>query len=178
MAIVLHLIPFEFRFILLTAITPILFFLRPSAETKNIDLGLNSHNLSESIVAVMPLTLLMALPIFVIAAAIEPRYDNSELSIFFYIFYILISCPFQEFAYRGYLFTALDILSISRWSKIIVAAILYSFVHIVYRDNYILIFTFISGIIWNIHYEKYRNLVSVAVSHSILGVLTIILKLI
>jgi membrane protease YdiL (CAAX protease family) len=177
-ALALRLIPFEWRFILLTAVTPILFFLRPSEQTRNVDLGIENRNINKSIINLMPATFLLTIPITVIAAAHESRYDNSNLTVFFYIFYILVSCPFQEFVYRGYLFHALDILHLKRWSRIIVAAILYSFVHVIYGDPYILLSTFIAGMLWNMHYDMIRNLAGVIVSHAILGVLTITLGLI
>lgn len=177
-AIVLRLIPFELRFVFLTAVTPILFFLRPSKETRNADLGLTRQDIIKSVIQLIPVTVMLAIPIMVISALIEPRYDNSELTIFFYIFYVMVSCPFQEFVYRGYLFHALDVLQVRKWARIIVAAVLYSFVHIIYADPYILLFTFIAGVFWNIHYDKLRNLSGVTVSHAILGTLTIVLGLI
>lgn len=177
-AIAAQFIPFEWRFILLTSVTPILFFLRPSQQTRNADLGIENQNTVKSIVELIPVTLLLAIPIVVIAAINEPRYDNSELTIFFYLFYVLISCPSQEFVYRGYLFHSLDILQLRKWLRIVVAATLYSFVHVIYGDPYILLTTFIAGVLWNIYYDRLRSLAGVTVSHAILGVLTIALGLI
>ncbi|MEM6837867.1 MAG: CPBP family intramembrane glutamic endopeptidase [Cyanobacteria bacterium P01_C01_bin.120] len=177
-AIALRFIPFELRFILLMAVTPVLFFLRPSKKTRNVDLGIELKNAIKSIIDLVPITFALAILTVAIAALNEPRYDNSELTIFFYLFYALISCPFQEFVYRGYLFHVLDVLQIGKWARIIVGAILYSFVHIIYADPYILLSTFIVGVLWNIHYDKLRNLAGVTVSHAVLGVLTIVLGLI
>jgi uncharacterized protein len=177
-AITVQLIPYNLRFFLLMSITPLLWFIRPAAIMTNQNLGINRHNLTDSIIAIFPLSLILAVLTMIAAVANQPRYDNSGLSIGFYLFYVLVSCPFQEFAYRGYLFPALDTLSLQKWVRIIIAAILYSFLHIIYKDIYIIVFTFITGLIWNIHYEKYRNLASVTVSHIILGVLTIRLGLI
>jgi uncharacterized protein len=177
-AIVFHLIPFNLRFFLLMAIAPTLFFVRPAVAITNRDLGITKHNLVESIVAIVPITLSLALLTVASAAVNQPRYDNSSLSMGFYLFYVLISCPFQEFVYRGYLFPALTILPLGKWARMMIAAVLYSFVHIIYADTYILCSTLISGLLWNIHYDKYRNLAGVTISHAILGVLTIGLGLI
>lgn len=176
-AIALQMIPFSFRFLLLTVITPLLFFVRPSEAIDNKTLGITKHNLSKSIITIIPITLVLALPIVFVAGVNKPRYDNSDLSIFFYIFYVLISCLFQEFAYRGYLFPALDILPLGKWARIILASVLFSFVHIIYKDIYILLSTLIAGLLWSIHYDKCRNLAGVTVSHAIVGVLTISLGL-
>jgi uncharacterized protein len=177
-AITVQLIPYSLRFFLLMAITPLLWFIRPSTVMTNHNLGISRHNLTDSIIAIFPLSVILALSTIVAAVANQPRYDNSGLSVGFYLFYVLVSCPFQEFAYRGYLFPALDILPLQKWGRIILATILYSFLHIIYKDVYIIVFTLITGLIWNIHYDKYRNLASVTVSHIILGVLTIRLGLI
>jgi uncharacterized protein len=174
-AILLNIIPFNLRFITLSSVAILLFLIRPSTDTKNIDLGITSQKLGESVVGAIPITLFLALPILVLSAINEPRYDNSSLSILFYVFYVLISCPFQEFAYRGYLLHATEIIGLGKWARIAIAAVLYSFVHIIYRDGYILVFTLMAGIAWNIHYDKFRNIISVTLSHSVLGVLTILL---
>jgi uncharacterized protein len=177
-AIILHLIPFSFRFLLLATVAPLLFFIRPLETISNKELGITRNNLNESIIAIIPITLVLALLTVVSAAVTERRYDNSGLSAFFYVFYVLISCSFQEFAYRGYLFPALDILSFGKWARIILVAVLYSFVHIIYIDVYILLSTLTAGLLWSIHYDRYRNLAGVTISHALLGVLTIGLGLI
>ncbi|NER20845.1 MAG: CPBP family intramembrane metalloprotease [Symploca sp. SIO1C2] len=177
-AIVIKLIPFSVRFILLTFIGLLMFFIRPSQGTSNIDLGITRKNFEKSIYAIIPLTLLLGLPMILLSLVNDPRIDNSELSIYFYLFYVLISCPLQEFAYRGYLFHLLEVLALKKWTRIIIAAALYSFVHIIFVDIYIVIATLLVGILWNIHYDRYRNLASVTLSHSILGVLSILFGLI
>lgn len=177
-AITLGIIPFGLRFALLTAITPLLFLIRPTKTTTRQQMGITTKGWVRSIVNVIPVTLIIALPMLVLVIMSEPRYDNSGLTMLFYAFYVFISCPFQEFAYRGFLFPALDILKLSKWEKIILAAILYSLVHIIYKDPFVLLFTFVAGLLWNISYEKYRNIVGVVLSHSVLGTISILLGLI
>ncbi|MEO1353719.1 MAG: CPBP family intramembrane glutamic endopeptidase, partial [Cyanobacteria bacterium J06635_15] len=174
----LDFIPFNLRFVLLTAIAPLLFLIRPTKTTTRQQMGITTKGWFRSIASIIPVTLMIALPMFLLAMAHEPRYDNSSLTILFYGFYVLISCPFQEFAYRGFLFPALDVLDLNNWTRILFASVLYSFVHVIYKDAFILLFTFIMGILWNIFYEKNRNVIGVAFSHSILGTISILLGLI
>lgn len=174
-AVSLNIISFNLRFVLLTFVAPLLFLLRPSTDTRNADFGITSQNIGKSLVEAIPVTLILALPLLILSAVNERRYDNSNLTILFYAFYVLISCPFQEFAYRGYLLHAMEIIGLRTWIRIAIAAILYSFVHIIYRDIYILLFTLLAGAAWSVHYNKFRNLAGVTLSHAILGILTIVL---
>lgn len=178
-AITLNLIPFQYRFPLLIAVAPILMLIKPDKETTAADLGVAKKGSLSSLIGVIPITLILLLPLLVFAlSSSSPRIDNSSLPALFYLFYIFVSCPLQEFAYRGYLFRLMTILSLNKWSRIIVGALLYSFVHIIYLDGFTLLSTLFAGILWNIHYEKYRNLAGVTVSHIILGTATILLGLI
>lgn len=175
-AILVNIIPFQYRFPLLMALTPVMMLVKPDRETTLADLGITLRNSHKSIVTIIPLTILLILPMLVVSlTASTPRIDNSSLPVAFYAFYIFISCPFQEFAYRGYLFRLMQLLSLGKWSRILIGAALYSFVHIIYQDVWTLIFTLFAGILWNIHYDKFRNLASVTFSHIVLGTITILL---
>ena len=176
LAIVANLIPYQYRFIVLMGITPVMMLIKPDGVTSLTDLGVTTTKLRQSMLAIMPMTIAMALPMVILAStSTAPRIDNSDLPLGFYIFYIVISCPLQEFGYRGYLFRLMHLLGLSKWSRIVVGALLYSFVHIIYQDIWTLVFTLIAGLLWNIHYEKFRNLASVTFSHMILGTATILL---
>lgn len=176
LAILTNIIPYQYRFPLLMAITPIMLMVKPDRNTSWEDVGITFKRLWQSILVIAPITILLVIPMVILAATSNtPRIDNSSLPLVFYIFYIFISCPFQEFGYRGYLFRLMQKLSFGKWSRVVVGALLYSFVHIIYRDIWTLVFTLIAGILWNIHYEKFRNLASVTLSHIILGTATILL---
>ncbi|MDF5730392.1 MAG: CPBP family glutamic-type intramembrane protease, partial [Rhizonema sp. PD38] len=57
--------------------------------------------------------------------------------------------------------------------QILISSLLYSFVHLIYRDVPTLVFTFIIGLLWGCYYAKFRNLYSIIVSHSLLGAISI-----
>lgn len=178
-AIALNLIPFQYRFPILIAVAPVLMLIKPDRETTAADLGLAKKSAIPSIVGIIPTTLILLLLLLAFAlSSSSPRIDNSGLPALFYVFYVLISCPIQEFAYRGYLFRLMTLLSFRKWSRIVVGAFLYSFVHIIYLDSFTLLSTLFAGILWNIHYDKYKNLTGVTISHVILGTATILLGLI
>jgi len=178
-AIALNLIPFQLRFPLLIAVVPILMLIKPDRETTAADLGLAKKGAVASMIKIIPITLVLLLPMLAYALSSSgPRIDNSSLPAIFYLFYILVSCPLQEFAYRGYLFRLMSLLDFGKWARILVGAALYSYVHVIYLDSFTLLSTLIAGILWNIHYDKHRNLAGVTVSHIVLGAATIFLGLI
>lgn len=178
-AIALNLIPFQYRFPLLIAVAPILMLIKPDRQTTVADLGIAKKGAIPSILSIIPTTLVLLLPLLAFAlSSSSPRIDNSSLPVLFYVFYILVSCPLQEFAYRGYLFRLMTLLSFGKWARILFGAFLYSFVHIIYLDSFTLLSTLFTGVLWNIHYDKYRNLAGVTISHIILGAATIFLGLI
>ena len=104
------------------------------------------------------------------------KYNPNE-TILFYIFYIFISCPIQEFLYRG-VFGYFDMNSKYNYLWLILSSLCYSFVHIIYKDILTCVLTFIIGIIWYILYKKDKNLCGVTISHMVLGVATIVLGII
>ena len=101
------------------------------------------------------------------------KYNPNE-TLLFYIFYVFISCPAQEFLYRG-IFGYFDTNSKYNYLWLVLSSLCYSFVHIIYRDILTCALTFIIGIIWYMLYKKDKNLCGVTLSHMILGVATIFL---
>lgn len=169
----LGVIPFDYRFtiLILASIFLVTYIRITSIEIK--DLGLAPHNTSTAIRAILPLTILLSIPMIIYFAAYGQRIDNSHVPWYFYIFAILISSPLQEFLYRGYLFHFFSAKGFGRWKRIVLSSLLYSYVHAIYHDVPTLVMTFVLGILWGLHYEKFRNLWSVSLSHAVLGFVAI-----
>lgn len=92
----------------------------------------------------------------------------------FYLFYIGISSPAQEFLFRASLSHLLTSLLANRHAKVFISSVLYSLVHIIYRDPATLVITFLMGLVWGYSYERYRNLAGVSASHAVLGLISIL----
>ncbi|MBR4830470.1 MAG: CPBP family intramembrane metalloprotease [Bacilli bacterium] len=167
---------YDIKFYLLTGIGLLVFILMKLFGVKNKDLGLTKNNLFKSIKRNIILILLFVVAIIVFKYFHIDKYKPTE-TIYFYIFYILVSCPLQEFLYRG-VFGYFEKVMKNKYIWIIISSICYSFVHIIYRDWLTLLLTFIIGIIWYILYRKDYNLVGVSLSHIVLGILTIALGII
>jgi membrane protease YdiL (CAAX protease family) len=97
----------------------------------------------------------------------------------FFVFYVFISSPAQEFLFRSALFAEMRRAGITRlgW-LILISSITYCFLHIFYRDLITLGVTLFMGIVWGLIYHKYPNFWGVALSHAVLGVVSILVGII
>ncbi len=89
----------------------------------------------------------------------------------FYIFYVLVSSPSQEFIYRSVIFSEMNRAGIKNpLLQVGLSAVTYCFLHIIYKDWITLAVTFFMGIVWGVIY--YRRLFG-ARDHAIVGVVSI-----
>ena len=167
---------YDIKFYLLTGIGLGIFLLMKVFNISNKELGITKQNLWKSIKRNLILIALCVIIILILKLLHVDKYNPNE-TLYFYIFYIFISCPIQEFLYRG-VFGYFDINSKYNYLWIILSSLCYSFVHIIYKDVLTCVLTFIIGIIWYIIYKKDKNLCGVTLSHMILGVVTIVLGII
>ena len=96
----------------------------------------------------------------------------------FFIFYVCFSCPAQAFLYLSIPFAELERRGYGKNTYIWVSALNFCFLHAFFLDWPTLVVTFIMGLIWGWIYGKYQNFWGCAISHMVLGVLSIIVGLI
>ncbi|HOW52762.1 MAG TPA: CPBP family intramembrane metalloprotease [bacterium] len=96
-------------------------------------------------------------------------------SYWFPLFYIFLSCPSQEFLYRGLLFPLMERSGIRHgfW-LVLISTVAYAFLHIIFHKPFMIPLTFAIGIAWGIIYWRIRNLWGIMLSHATLGLLTIL----
>ena len=91
---------YNIKFYILTILGTFIYLLFRILKVKNADLGITKNNLFKSIKRNSLLIVIMVLGIIVISLLGIKKYQSNE-TILFYIFYIFISCPIQEFLYRS-----------------------------------------------------------------------------
>jgi uncharacterized protein len=95
------------------------------------------------------------------------------------VFYVFVSSPAQEFLYRSIVFAEIGASPIRNTALIVVVSALnFSFLHLLYHDVLTLFVTFIMGSIWGIIYVKYPNFWGVSLSHAVVGAVSIFVGLI
>ncbi len=167
---------FKIKFYLLTIIGILIFILLKLFRISNDYLGITKINLTKSMKRNLAFIIICVIVIILIKIfSIERCIPNETL--LFYVFYIFVSCPIQEFLYRG-VFGYFEQIMGHKYIWIILSSFCYSFVHIIYRDYLTCFITFIIGIVWYQLYRRDYNLVGVVISHIVLGILTISLGII
>lgn len=167
---------FNIKFYLLTIIGVLIFILLKIFKVPNEYLGFTKNNCIKSLKRNFPFIIICIILVIIVKLLPYNRFIPNETTLF-YIFYIFISCPRQEFLYRG-VFGYFEKIKGHKWLWLITSSICYAFVHIIYKDYLTCIITFIIGLIWYQLYRKDYNLSGVILSHIILGILTISLGII
>jgi uncharacterized protein len=97
----------------------------------------------------------------------------------FFVFYIFVSSPAQEFLYRSIVFAEIGTSPIRNTAAtVLISALNFSFLHLLYHDALTLFVTFLMGSIWGVIYVKYPNFWGVALSHAVVGAVSIFVGLI
>ncbi len=168
---------FEYKFYILTLVGISIYLLFKINKIPNKLIGIKKENILLSIKRNIPIVILSIIIIIILKIFNINKYNPTE-TIYFYLFYIFISCPIQEFLYRGIFgYFEKNIIN-NKYIIILLSSFLYSFVHIIYRDILTCILTFIFGIILYLIYRKDYNIFGVSLSHIIIGILTIYLGII
>ncbi len=175
--ILLDVISFKYKFVVMVIFAIVSYVLLRLIGVKNQQLGISTDNLWLSIKTILPITIAFVILALIFYKLGWSRFEPTE-TFGFYLFYVFISSPIQEFLYRGMTTYFGGVFNLPIWVIIIVSSLLFAFVHIIYKDYALVISTFFLGLIWHYLYLKTNNLVGVSVSHAMVGILTIFLGLI
>lgn len=97
----------------------------------------------------------------------------------FFLVYMVVSCPAQEFLFRSVLFAEMDRAGITqRGWQVGWSSVLYCFPHVVYRSVITLFVVLVIGVVWGYGFSRDRNFWGVAASHCILGAVSVLAGLI
>lgn len=165
-------IDFQYKFHVLTIGGVFVYvFLRVGGFT-NADLGITLEGAKASLWNALPITaFLCGLCLYLWASGRARMVPNEKWT--FYLFYLFISSPLQEFLYRGALTAVFTRLGLPLFVTALLTTVLYSFVHIIYRDKLTMLLTSVIGVIWFFCYQSSGSLLGVSISHAVLGAVTI-----
>jgi CAAX protease family protein len=173
------LIPFDDRFVVLVAVAAALAVLAWQQGIPLRDLGLRTDNLKPALVVNASLSLVLGAALLAAYGLGFMRQPRAVDWWWFAPFYVLVSCPAQEFACRGFLFAEMSRRGITgSGAQIAISAFTYAFLHIVYKDWAAFLAPLAIGIAWGAIYRRYPNLWGVLVSHAILGLISIMIGLV
>lgn len=92
----------------------------------------------------------------------------------FYVFFVLVPAPAQEFLYRSFLFAEMGEIRVPPVATVALSAVLFAFLHIIYRDAFTMLLTLVAGLAWAVLFHKTRGFYMVAASHAALGAAAIL----
>jgi uncharacterized protein len=177
--IAVGLIPFAYRYVVLVAMAAALAVLARQQGIPARELGLRTDNLMPALTVNAVLSIVVGsalLAVWWLGLMRQPRAIDWWL---FAPFYVLVSCPAQEFLCRGFLFAQMRRHGITgAGAQIAVSAVTYAFLHIVHRDWLAALAPLAIGIVWAAIYRRHPNLWGVVVSHAILGLISIAIGLV
>jgi membrane protease YdiL (CAAX protease family) len=172
-------IPFAYRFVVLVVVAAALALVAWGRGTPARGLGLRADNLKPALAANALLALVVGsalLAAWWLGLIRQPRVVDWW---WFAPFYVLVSCPAQEFACRGFLFAEMERYGITgAWPQVAISAVSYAFLHVVYKDWLAFLAPLAIGIVWGVIYRCYPNLWGVVLSHAVLGLISISVGLI
>lgn len=166
--LVTNLIPLNQKgFVLVAVLVLTIFFTIKSKMTKK-ELGFRTDNLKNSL---FPYAIFTAIGI--IGLILLSKFINSQPLDPWWIYphlqwaFLPISVA-QEFVYRSFAQTKLQKAS-NPFLAIIIVTILYSGMHILWKDPLVITMTFIGGLAWGYLWYKYPNFYLISISHALLN---------
>lgn len=139
------------------------------------EMGFTRRMLGRSLVLNAAITLIAAGVVLWLAAPRLISHPHIPRNLWFPLFYIFLSCPAQEFLYRGLAFPLMERGGIrSGPVLVVVSALLYAALHIFFTKPLILPLTFLMGLGWGMIYLFVRNLWGLIFSHALVGMLAIV----
>jgi len=158
-------IPFDLRFhvlVFMTLVAAGLSFTRHSA----VNLGLTLPRL-------VPLAMWSVVPSGLLIGWVLLRDSGHRVAtpthLVFYVLFVFVLAPAQEFVYRSFLFAELGAAQIPQNAIVFLSAGLFGFMHIIYNDFTTVLVTLGAGLIWAGVFHATRKTCIVALSHAAVG---------
>ena len=169
-------LPADWRMILLLLCSICIYGIIRHERWTHVDMGLRHDNFKKAVPFYFTFTLLGVLALVIIQHKLGLQNLNTrEFFIRTWAFFVPVSF-FQEFAFRAFLIPRLQYLYNNKFTVILVNAVLFTLIHIIYPNLGVgLIVAFISGILFAWLYQKYPNLLLVSTSHAVLNLLAVLL---
>lgn len=175
----LKIIPFEYRFFVvfcsLAALACFCFYRQYSL----VELGFRIDNLKSSLVWNLFFCVVGGIGLVLMhrAGFLRPKSQNYFPHV--YLFYFFFLGPVQELIFRAILFSEIKrIPGLGNRFFLFISTFSFCLLHIIYNHPPLLVIALISGLAWGIIFIKKPNIWGIALSHSLLGTLAMVLHLI
>ena len=175
----LKLIPFEYRFFAFFFTLAGLVCFGFHRQYGFSELGFRTDNLKSSLAWNLLFCAAGGVGLFMMYRAGFLRPKTQTYLPHVYLFYIFFLAPVQELIFRGLFFAEVKRShSFGNLFFLLLSTLSFCFLHIIYNHPPLLVIALISGLAWGIIFIKRPNIWGIALSHSLLGTLAMVLGLI
>ncbi len=169
-----NIIPVKYRDAVLVTFSLIILVIIIKGHWTLKSLGIRTDNLLSSIIPYAVFTLIGLIVIFILAKSFHRTHADKWWSKENYFFIPVLLTIFQEFAFRSFLMPQLESIFSSIIIIILINALLFSFLHIMFPNPLLLLpIGFLAGIGFAFMYYFYPNLILISISHAILTVFAV-----
>lgn len=173
--ILFGIIPFEWRFYVLVGMT---FLAAGIAFARHTLHGLGMVRPDWRAVLRWAIAPALLLAVALLLTNLPHRHVQTPGHWTFYLFFVLISAPAQEFLYRSFLFAELATLRLPPAAIVLLSTVLFGFMHVIYHDTATVLLTTAVGLAWATVFHLTRRVWLTAVSHAVLGAVAILAGLV
>lgn len=97
---------------------------------------------------------------------------------YFFVFYVFISSPLQEFLFRPLVFHELKLAGCGKSGMIVISAINFGMMHVFYHDMITFLAALFIGLVFGLIYSQTKSIYGISVSHAVAGAISIYVGLI
>jgi membrane protease YdiL (CAAX protease family) len=81
----------------------------------------------------------------------------------------------EELIFRGYMVPRMEVIFKNKYLPVIVSALMFSALHFKYLSIHELLFTFFFGVVFAIHYQWYRNVTILIITHAVIDFISFLI---
>ncbi len=175
----LEIIPFEYRFFAFFSTLPGFAWVYFYRQYSRLELGFRTDNLKSSLIWNLCFCVIGGIGLVFMHKAGFSRPKAQSYLPHVYLFYIFFLGPVQELIFRAILRSEIKrITEAGNGFFLFISTLSFGLLHIIYHHPPLIVIALISGLSWGIIFIKKPNIWAIALSHSLLGTLSMVLGLI
>lgn len=165
----------EWRVMVLIVACLLIYGILKKGKWDNSTWGLRFDNFHKSLIPYLCATLLSSVFIIWFAGKLDMKVESYWwLDRHFWFIFILVSF-LQEFAYRGFLIPLMERIFTDRLGIILINALLFTLLHIIYPIPQIMIpFAFMGGLVFAYMYLRYPNIILISMMHTVMNFIAVL----
>ncbi len=178
LALFFGIIDYKLRYWVLAASSSILILYILLRKYRLRDLGFTNVKLRKDLVLNISFCVLVAVALIVAYTQDWIRDPTIPEWGYFFVFYVFISSPLQEFLFRPLVFHELKISGFGKIGTIVISTINFGLMHIIYHDWITFLSALFIGFCFGLIYSETKSIYGISLSHAVVGAVSIYVGLV